>query len=147
MKVRYISIMLIFTFMVSGCSDWLHEDDSSKLTYDFYSTEQGIDAALVATYSYMRWGAGNKARYNMMTEMGVDLFTEARDGKTRESFNRYESGFMNPSLKVLYEFWENHYKAISTANIAINQVEKSSELSESKRNLSLGELQLLRGYV
>ena len=65
MKVRYISIMLIFTFMVSGCSDWLHEDDSSKLTYDFYSTEQGIDAALVATYSSMRWGAGNKARYNM----------------------------------------------------------------------------------
>lgn len=146
MKVRYISIMLIFTFMVSGCSDWLHEDDSSKLTYDFYSTEQGIDAALVATYSYMRWGAGNKARYNMMTEMGVDLFTEARDGKTRESFNRYESGFMNPSLKVLYEFWENHYKAISTANIAINQVEKSSELSESKRNLSLGELHFLRAY-
>ena len=56
MKVRYISIMLIFAFMASGCSDWLHEDDSSKLTYDFYSTEKGIDAALVATYSYMRWG-------------------------------------------------------------------------------------------
>ena len=100
MKIRYISIMLLFAFLVSGCSDWLQEDDSSKLTYDFYATEKGIDAALVATYSYIRWGAGDKARYNMMTELGVDLFTEARDGKTRESFNRYESGFMNPSLKV-----------------------------------------------
>ena len=28
MKVRYISIMLIFTFMVSGCSDCRMEDDS-----------------------------------------------------------------------------------------------------------------------
>lgn len=146
MKIRYISIMLLFAFLVSGCSDWLQEDDSSKLTYDFYATEKGIDAALVATYSYMRWGAGDKARYNMMTELGVDLFTEARDGKTRESFNRYESGFMNPSLKVLYEFWENHYKAISTANIAINQVEKSTELSEAKKELSLGELHFLRAY-
>ena len=43
--------MLLFAFLVSGCSDWLQEDDSSKLTYDFYATEKGIDAALVATYS------------------------------------------------------------------------------------------------
>ena len=60
----------------------------------FMVLSKGVDAALVATYSYMRWGAGNKARYNMMTELGVDLFTEARDGKTRESFNRY----VNPVL-------------------------------------------------
>lgn len=146
MKIKYISIILLVTLMITSCSDWLREEDASKLTYDFYATEQGIDAALVATYSYMRWGAGDKARYNMMTELGVDLFTEARDGKTRESFNRYESGFMNPSLKVLYQFWENHYKAISTANIAIAQVIASDVLSEAKKNLSLGELHFLRAY-
>lgn len=134
MKLKYISIILLFAFSLTACSDWLKEEDASKLIYDFYATEQGIDAALVATYSYMRWGAGNKARFNMMTKMGVDLMTEARDGKTRESFNRYKSGFMNPSLKVLYDFWENHYKAISTANIAIAQVKKSAELTEAKRN-------------
>lgn len=30
MKIRYISIMLLFAFLVSGCSDWLQEDDSSS---------------------------------------------------------------------------------------------------------------------
>ena len=64
--------------LLQGCSDWLREEDSSKLTYDYYSTEKGIDAALVSVYSYMRWGA--KERSDMMNELGVDLFTEARDG-------------------------------------------------------------------
>ena len=73
--------------------------------------------------------------------MGVDLFTEARDGKTRESFNRYESGFMNPSLKVLYEFWENHYKAISTANIAKVKWEKAQNY------LSLKEIKVWENYI
>lgn len=82
----------------------------------------------------------------MMNELGVDLFTEARDGGTRESFNRYESGFMNPSLKMLYQFWENHYQAISTANIALQKVNESQELSESKKNSSIGELLFLRAY-
>ena len=130
--------------LLQGCSDWLREEDSSKLTYDYYSTEKGIDAALVSVYSYMRWGA--KERSDMMNELGVDLFTEARDGGTRESFNRYESGFMNPSLKMLYQFWENHYQAISTANIALQKVNESQELSESKKNSSIGELLFLRAY-
>lgn len=130
--------------LLQGCSDWLREEDSSKLTYNYYSTEKGIDAALVSVYSYMRWGA--KERSDMMNELGVDLFTEARDGGTRESFNRYESGFMNPSLKVLYQFWENHYQAISTANIALQKVNESQELSESKKNSSIGELLFLRAY-
>ena len=130
--------------LLQGCSDWLREEDSSTLTYDYYSTEKGIDAALVSVYSYMRWGA--KERSDMMNELGVDLFTEARDGGTRESFNRYESGFMNPSLKMLYQFWENHYQAISTANIALQKVNESQELSESKKNSSIGELLFLRAY-
>lgn len=138
MKIKFICFIILSVMLLQGCSDWLREEDSSKLTYDYYSTEKGIDAALVSVYSYMRWGA--KERSDMMNELGVDLFTEARDGGTRESFNRYESGFMNPSLKMLYQFWENHYQAISTANIALQKVNESQELSESKKNSSIGEL-------
>ena len=144
MKINFICFIILSVMLLQGCSDWLREEDSSKLTYDYYSTEKGIDAALVSVYSYMRWGA--KERSDMMNELGVDLFTEARDGGTRESFNRYESGFMNPSLKMLYQFWENHYQAISTANIALQKVNESQELSESKKNSSIGELLFLRAY-
>ena len=144
MKIKFICFIILSVMLLQGCSDWLREEDSSKLTYDYYSTEKGIDAALVSVYSYMRWGA--KERSDMMNELGVDLFTEARDGGTRESFNRYESGFMNPSLKMLYQFWENHYQAISTANIALQKVNESQELSESKKNSSIGELLFLRAY-
>lgn len=45
MKIKYISIILLVTLMITSCSDWLREEDASKLTYDFYATEQGIDAA------------------------------------------------------------------------------------------------------
>jgi len=71
-KPGFITIKRFTGFTVTSFGKQIHPHlRPSKLTYDFYSTEQGIDAALVATYSYMRWGAGNKARYNMMTEMGV----------------------------------------------------------------------------
>ena len=42
--------------------------------------------------------------------------------------------------------WENHYKGISDANIAMDQI-LQSDMSESKKLTSLGEMLFIRSFL
>jgi len=128
-----------------SCDSYLKEKDLPRLTPDYYGTVTGVESAATATYSYMRWGAGNE-RYNVLTEFGTDLFTQGEDpGRQGEAFNKYGSQ-LAPDATLLYEFWENHYKAISTANLVIQQVEASETMSESQKQQAIAEMSFLRAY-
>ena len=56
MKVIKIFMIMALSSALAGCSDWLSEDGAPKLTYDYYETKEGVDAAVVSAYSYLRWG-------------------------------------------------------------------------------------------
>lgn len=130
---------------LTSCDDYLKEKDLPRLTPDYYGTVAGVESAATATYSYMRWGAGNE-RYNVLTEYGTDLFTQGEDpGRQADAFNKYGSQ-LNADASVLYEFWENHYKAINTANLVIQQVEESSSMTEAQKQVALAEMSFLRAF-
>lgn len=131
-------------FGATACTNWLSEDGAPKMTYDYYGTEQGVDAAVAAAYSFLRWGCGNE-RYDVLTELGTDLFTAGSDGKNKTSFNAYGTQ-LNPEDNILSGLWENHYKGISDANIAMDQI-LQSDMSESKKLTSLGEMLFIRSFL
>lgn len=145
MKTKYYWLLLIASILNTGCADWLSEDEAPKLTYDYYGTEQGVEASLVAAYGFLRWGVGNE-RYDVLTENGTDLFTEGEDGNYRESFNKYATQ-LNPDIDILYGLWENHYKGISDANIAMQQIMASGSMSETKKNQNYAEMQFIRAFL
>ena len=99
------SFLLIFglLFGATACTNWLSEDGAPKMTYDYYGTEQGVDAAVAAAYSFLRWGCGNE-RYDVLTELGTDLFTAGSDGKNKTSFNAYGTQ-LNPEDNILSGLW------------------------------------------
>lgn len=140
------SFLLIFglLFGATACTNWLSEDGAPKMTYDYYGTEQGVDAAVAAAYSFLRWGCGNE-RYDVLTELGTDLFTAGSDGKNKTLFNAYGTQ-LNPEDNILSGLWENHYKGISDANIAMDQI-LQSDMSESKKLTSLGEMLFIRSFL
>ena len=140
------SFLLIFglLFGATACTNWLSEDGAPKMTYDYYGTEQGVDAAVAAAYSFLRWGCGNE-RYDVLTELGTDLFTAGSDGKNKTSFNAYGTQ-LNPEDNILSGLWETHYKGISDANIAMDQI-LQSDMSESKKLTSLGEMLFIRSFL
>lgn len=140
------SFLLIFglLFGATACTNWLSEDGAPKMTYDYYGTEQGVDAAVAAAYSFLRWGCGGE-RYDVLTELGTDLFTAGSDGKNKTSFNAYGTQ-LNPEDNILSGLWENHYKGISDANIAMDQI-LQSDMSESKKLTSLGEMLFIRSFL
>lgn len=140
---RFLLILSLLTG-TTGCADWLSEEGAPKLTYDYYGTEQGVDASVAAAYSFLRWGCGGE-RFDVLTEMGTDLFTAGSDGSNKTSFNAYGTQ-LNPEHKILAGMWENHYKGISDANIAMDQILKS-DMSESKKQVSMGEMLFIRSFL
>ena len=144
MKTVYIYLLCI-AFTLVGCSDWLSEDGAPKMDYDFYKTEEGMDAALVAAYSYLRLGASGE-HASVYEELGTDLFTEGSDGSWRDSFDQYGAK-MGADNSLLYKLWENDYKGIGTCNIALDEIAGSLEVSSAKKTQSMGELRFIRAYL
>lgn len=144
MKSIYYYLLAGSLLLMPGCSNWLSEDDAPVMSYDYYETEDGLDAAIVAAYGYLRWGVGGE-RFDVMTENGTDLFTEGEDGSYRTSFNKYGTE-LNPDVDILYGMWENHYLGISTANITMQKIAESTTLSESERNKGYAEMEFMRAY-
>lgn len=144
MKSIYYYTLAGCMFLASGCSSWLSEDDAPVMSYDYYETEAGVNAAVTAAYGFLRWGVGGE-RYDVLTESGTDLFTEGEDGVYRESFNKYATQ-LNPDVDILYGLWENHYKGISDANIAMQKIINSS-LPENVKKQGYAEMQFIRSYL
>lgn len=144
MKTIYYYLLAGVMLATSGCSSWLSEDDAPIMSYDYYETEAGVDAAITAAYGFLRWGVGGE-RFNVLTEQGTDLFTEGEDGSYRESYNKYATQ-LNPDEGILYSLWENHYKGISDANIAMQKILESN-LQESIKNKGYAEMQFIRAFL
>ena len=87
MKSIYYYMLAGLTLSTSGCSSWLSEDDAPVMSYDYYETEAGVNAAITAAYGFLRWGVGGE-RFDVLTEHGTDLFTE---GKTVVTANHITS--------------------------------------------------------
>ena len=105
MKSVYCYMLAGLMLSASSCSSWLSEDDAPVMSYDYYETEAGVNAAITAAYGFLRWGVGGE-RFDVLTELGTDLFTEGEDGSNRESYNKYATQ-LNPDDGILYEMWEN----------------------------------------
>lgn len=145
MKSIYCYMLAGLILATSSCSSWLSEDDAPVMSYDYYETEEGVNAAITAAYGFLRWGVGGE-RFDVLTELGTDLFTEGEDGSNRESFNKYATQ-LNPDVGVLYEMWENHYKGISDANIAMQKIMESPDLQENVKLQGYAEMQFIRAYL
>lgn len=143
MKSVYCYMLAGLMLSASSCSSWLSEDDAPVMSYDYYETEAGVNAAITAAYGFLRWGVGGE-RFDVLTELGTDLFTEGEDGSNRESYNKYATQ-LNPDDGILYEMWENHYKGISDANIAMQKIRDSQDLLESVKIQSYRK-QFIRAY-
>ena len=52
MKSVYCYMLAGLMLSASSCSSWLSEDDAPVMSYDYYETEAGVNAAITAAYVY-----------------------------------------------------------------------------------------------
>lgn len=142
---KLIIACLGICLFASGCDNYLKEKEMPRLTAEYYSTSAGVESAATAAYGYMRWGAGGE-NFNVLTEYGTDLFTQGEDpGSGGAAFNMYGSQ-LSPSIAVLYDMWQNHYKAISTTNLVLQGVKGSTTMTDAQKKVAIAEMSFLRAF-
>lgn len=141
--IKY-SVFTLLTAIFSSCDSYLEEKVISGVSYDFFETKTGIEAAVNGAYTTMRWYVGGE-RYYCFTEYGVDYIWEGADGGQKDAFNKY-SVQMNSGASLLYEFWENNYKGINRINTALMYLPKVADMTADEKRSREGELRFMRAY-
>lgn len=138
-----ISFVIGILYVFTSCTDYLKEKVISDVGYDYYNTAQGVEAGVGAAYASLRWAYSGE-NLHAIQQLGTDTYQEGQDGNLKPAFNRYENS-LNPQLELLYQFWENYYKAISRTNAVLKSIPNVGDMSEAIKNSRTAELRFLRG--
>ena len=75
----------------TSCKDFLDEELTTKLSTDYFDTEQGLIDLTESLYGNIRWHFGYEWAY-AITLYGTDEFTNGND-LTSEPWNTYDNRF------------------------------------------------------
>lgn len=157
-KIYHIIIASACTLMamsgLTSCGDnFLHEQNDTAYTTQYFKTEQGIIDLATSLYGNIRWHFAYEWAY-ATTLYGTDEFGTAND-LTSEPWNTYDTRFgsVNPTVETgaankncpgVSFLWDEMYFGISSANLIIASADKIT--NEDVRKKALGEAYFMRGY-
>src|SRR5207237_9213894 len=110
------------------------------LTAGAYGSQAAVRALVNASYEPLRSFWAQEPGFTL-TEFGTDIFYKGADGSYK-FVNDYTTQ-LNPTLDYITNAWNNFYRAINTANTALDQpaiVKMDSSIRPERR----GELRFLR---
>ncbi|WP_373512666.1 RagB/SusD family nutrient uptake outer membrane protein, partial [Persicitalea sp.] len=127
-----------------SCQGILEENPVGLATAEsYYSTPQGIEDALKATYTPLREFYGQQEAY-FLTVTGTDMYTNGFGGATNiPDINNYSPNFLG-SHAFVRNIWDNFYVGINQANAVIGRAPKVSGLNEATRSRIVSEARFLR---
>jgi len=119
-----LSAVALTVIGTTSCKkSFLDEELKTQRNYDYYSTADGINAAVIALYNYYRYPFLFEQGYST-TNYGVDEFTVGGDNSNHD-WNDYTANLssavviININTTLTSAIWDNMYKAISIANIVL----------------------------
>lgn len=139
---------------MSSCSDFLEYQPQGTLSSDNIKSAGNADALVTAAYASL----GNGEMIGPIASMWVygsvrsdDAYKGGGGVADLEDINFYEQhnltqpqqggGFYHPYT------WENYYKAISRANVALRSINDLTDASFPLKKTRLAELRFLRGHA
>ena len=139
MKHTYILAACLLGFSLTGCSDFLDQDNKSNVpAQDFYNTKTGFNSLMTTAYSSLRDVYGGAP---WVFSAGNDLFAGGKQGV--DVIGTYGSSY-NSSDPDVQKFYTSCFKGIQSANSVIyygNSTEDSSV-----RLQYIDEARFLRAY-
>ncbi|WP_020527345.1 RagB/SusD family nutrient uptake outer membrane protein [Flexithrix dorotheae] len=139
---KYIIVIFILAFFSQSCEEYLKEDLVSNVSAgSYYTTVQGFEDAVKATYSELKPFFGPERGFTM-TVFGTDTYTNGADGG-HKPLNRYD-GQLNPTQGFVRDTWRDFYRGINQANAVLNRAE-GLEMDEALKTTRLAETRFLRG--
>ena len=142
MKTKITALTLcVLIWGTQSCNDYLQEElvsDVSAATY--YTTPQGWEDAVRATYSTMKEYFGVEMGFTM-TVFGTDVHTNGADG-SHKPINFYDNQ-LNAEESYMRDTWRFFYRGINQANAVINRSE-GIDLEQEVIDQRIAEVRFLR---
>ncbi|MCH7410431.1 RagB/SusD family nutrient uptake outer membrane protein [Belliella sp. DSM 111904] len=146
-NIKYFAI-LTGTFLSVSCTDFLEERNESNYTQEnYFQTPEHAEAAINHLYSALRFvsdGAGTYGESPFMslefptglvnTEVGQSQFNNTLRNLTTNSENNYFN-----------VWWEQSYRAIANANLAIDRI-PSIQMNETTQQNLIAEAHFMRAF-
>ena len=150
--LRLLFGCLILVLLDISCKDALVEDPKSALTPgNFYITASDAQLAVNAAYDHMGAGTNNSDFGGVYFSTYYSLQALASDNGKAGPQNEPNTVQLDlfrhdPSNTFTTDIWEDCYKTISLANIAISKI-PDIDMDEQLKNRFLGEVHFIRGMM
>lgn len=127
---------------LAGCVD-LDEKLITGVSSQYYSTPDGLNAAVVASYSQLRSFYGREQLLSL-TQVGTDTWMAAdQSASNNKDFDSYGGG-LNSTVAPLANTWNPAYQAINTLNAALERGPNTEGISPAVKKTLLAEAHFLR---
>lgn len=151
-KLIFCIAVLFGLFLMPSCKKFLQEDLTTSPTSSYYSTAEGFEAGINATYAYLRplypgsqyHGHGDLGEASTaLTVSGTDIYTHGSDGRFK-GIQAYTEQ-LNASRDLFRYYWQNCYEGINQANAMIATSEDDIPgVSEDTKTIRIAEAHFLR---
>ena len=127
-----------------GCVD-LDEKLITGVSSEYYGTSDGLNSAVVASYSQLRNYYGREQLISL-AQAGTDTWSDAdQSASNNREFGSYSSG-LNSTAAPLTNTWNPAYIMINTLNAALDRGPGAVGLAPAVKNSLLGEARFLRAF-
>jgi hypothetical protein len=143
MKIKAIlTAIALVALSVTSCDKYLDEKLVSDVApTSYYSNAAGIEDAVEATYSFMKYIWTNERSFSLTT-FGTDTHTNGADGGYKP-FNSY-GGELASSVDILQQVWDNLYRGINQANAVIERAPLVADMTAANIAIRVAEAKFLR---
>ena len=138
---KSILVLLGITVFLS-CENFLDENNIADVSAgSYYTTSQGLEDAVKATYGIMKEFYGTELGFSMNV-FGTDTYTNGADG-SHKYLNWYNNQH-NSSASYFRDTWRIMYRGINQANAVINRAESIEDMDQATLTSRLAEVRFLR---
>ena len=149
-----IRTLILFSVIIcASCEDFLEENPKDRVANtNYYQTEEDAISAVNSIYAWLGsydLNYGNTAGiYHSTFWVTVGLASDemANNQVGAPQFDQLSTFSYNSENVAILEIWQMHYKAISTANIAIEKI-PGIDMNIELRDRLVNEAKFLRGLL
>lgn len=148
-KVKCIFLFCVGLSVLSSCSESLLDvnPQMQNTSNNFYKSEEQLDLGVTGAYSTLQLSGQYEISNLLLGELPSDNTWDevpANDGGNCGQLDEFN---MTSGNTITENSWRDNYIGIQQCNVVLNRIGELTNISETKKNTAIGEMEFLRGLM